>query len=148
MTPPFVFGSMASAYLSVEVTRRAYPDAEDYWDGNWVHATVRVRAGAFRGEYDALLRTDEIASFHEQLVPLHAVLNGTARFESMEAWLEVEVVADGRGHFVAKCVARDDAGIGNTLAFELSFDQTELGPVLDSMAAVVEAFPVKGRPNV
>ena len=55
------------------------------------------------------------------------------------------IEGDGRGHFVARCEARDQPGTGNTLRFELRFDQTELPPVLASLDAVLAAFPVKGR---
>jgi hypothetical protein len=47
---------------------------------------------------------------------------------------------------LAKCEARDQPGVGNTLRFELTFDQTELPPVLAALDEVVRAFPVKGDP--
>jgi hypothetical protein len=37
-------------------------------------------------------------------------------------------------------------GIGNTLRFELTFDQTELPPMLTALDEVLRAFPVKGSP--
>lgn len=97
-----VIGADGSEQLSVHVTRREFPEASDYWDGNWVYATIQIRAGAFRGEYEALLRTDELASFRDQLATLHAALNGCATFETMEHWLRVDIQGDGRGHFLAK----------------------------------------------
>jgi hypothetical protein len=69
-----VIGADRGQQLSIHVTRREFPEAADYWDGNWVYATIRIRAGAFRGEYEALLRTNELASFREQLGTLHAAL--------------------------------------------------------------------------
>jgi hypothetical protein len=48
----------------------------------------------------------------------------------MEHWLRVNIQGDGRGHFLGKCEARDQPGTGNTLRFELTFDQTELPPIL------------------
>jgi hypothetical protein len=141
-----VIGADRSEQLSMLVTRREFPEASDYWDGNWVYATIRIRAGAFRGEYEALLRTDELASFRDQLGTLHAALNGSATFETMEHWLRVDIQGDGRGHFLAKCEARDQPGIGNTLRFELTFDQTELPPALTALDEVIRAFPVKGSP--
>jgi hypothetical protein len=111
-----------------------------------MYATIRIRAGAFRGEYEALIRTDELASFRDQLGTLHAALNGSATFETMEHWLRVDIQGDGRGHFLAKCEARDQPAIGNTLRFELTFDQTELPPVLTALDEVVRAFPFKSSP--
>lgn len=141
-----VIGADRGEQVSIHVTRREFPEASDYWDGNWVYATIRIRAGAFRGEYEALLRTDELAAFREQLRTLHAALNGSATFETMEHWLRVDIQGDGRGHFLAKCEARDQPGTGNTLRFELTFDQSELPRVLEALDEVVGAFPVKGKP--
>ena len=141
-----VIGAARSEQLSIHVTRREFPEASDYWDGNWVYATIQIRAGAFRGEYEALLRTNELASFRDQLATLHAALNGSATFETMEHWLRVDIQGDGRDHFLAECEARDQPGVGNTLRFELTFDQTELPPVLATLDEVVRAFPVKGSP--
>ena len=31
-----VIGANSSEQLSIEVTRREFPEASDYWDGNWV----------------------------------------------------------------------------------------------------------------
>jgi hypothetical protein len=101
-----------------------------------VYATIWIGAGAYRGEYEALLRTNELASFREPLRTLHGALNGCATFETMEHWLRVGIQGDGRGHFLAKCEARDQPGIGNTLRFELTFDQTELPPVITSLDEV------------
>lgn len=145
--PAIVIGSEASEHVVIAVTRRQFPESADYWDGNWVFAAVRIRAGAFRGEYEAMLRTDEIAHLHSGLARLHAELAGTASFESMEEWLKMAIEGDGRGHFVARCEARDEPGTGHTLRFTLHFDQTELPPVLAALGAVLEAFPVKGSPN-
>jgi hypothetical protein len=143
-TPAIVLGTERGEHVSVLVTRREFPEATDYWDGNWVYATVRIRVGAFRAEYEALLRVDEFASFRAQLGTLHTKLNGAATFDTMEHWLRIDVEADGRGHFLAQCEARDEAGVGNTLRFELAFDQTELPPTLAALDSVLAAFPVRG----
>lgn len=79
------------------------------------------------------------ATIRSARVRFHAALHGAATFETMKHWLRVDIQGDGRGHFLAQCEACDKAGVGNSLRFELSFDQTELPPVL-------AAFPVKGNP--
>jgi hypothetical protein len=57
-----VIGADRSEQLSIHVTRREFPETSDYWDGNWAYATTQIRAVAFRGEYEALLRTNESGS--------------------------------------------------------------------------------------
>jgi hypothetical protein len=105
--------------------------------GDEPSVTVRPR---YRDQ--ALLRTDELASFRDQLATLHAAFNGSATFETMEEWLRVDIQGDGRGHFLAQCEANDQPGVGNTLRFE----QTELPPMLAALDEVLRAFPVRGGP--
>ena len=131
-------------YLHIEPTRRAYAEAADYWDGNWIYADVAVRAGAFQGAYEALLRADEFHDFRHQLAVLYEALSGVARFEAMENWVRVHIAGDGRGHFLARCTLRDNLGMGNELNFGLEFDQTAIPKMLQDLDRLLHAFPVKG----
>jgi hypothetical protein len=141
-----VLGSLDGQHMIVEVRRRNYPDCGDYWDGNWIRCAIDVRAGGFRGSVEADLRAEEFVLFRDGLRGLHDRLAGTATFETMEHWLTLKIVGDGRGHFEAKCELRDQPGIGNRLEFALAFDQTEVPPMLRELDAIVNAFPVVGRP--
>lgn len=145
--PAIVIGSGTSDHVAISVLRSERPESDDYCDGNWVDATVRIYVGAFRGEYAAALRTDEIAELRSGLVRLNAELSGTATFASCEQWLQVRIEGDGRGHFLATCEARDAPGRGCTLHFVLAFDQTELPPLIGALDSVLAAFPVRGQPR-
>jgi hypothetical protein len=144
--PRLLIGSLHSEYVLVTPVRREFPEATDYWDGNWIDSKVTLRVGGFTGAYDAQFRVDEFASFRDQLRPLYEALRGEARFESMETSLKILVTGDGLGHLAAECVACDQPGTGNRLSFELAFDQTELQVVLGDLEALLRVFPVKGRP--
>jgi hypothetical protein len=109
-----------------------------------VTAEITLASGGFRAKYEADLRTTEFVSFREELVPLYRNLTGTASFTPMEPWLEVEVAGDGRGHFRAVCVARDDFVEDREFRFTVSFDQTELAEVIRSLDGIMEQFPVVG----
>jgi len=60
----------------------------------------------------------------------------------------LNIQGDGRGHFLAKCEARDQPGIGNTPRFELTFDQTELPPVLTALDEVLSGVPRQRQPVI
>jgi hypothetical protein len=145
--PRLLIGSLASEHLLVEPTHWEFPDAEDYWDGNWVYANVTVVVGGFRGSYEAMLRTEEFVRFRDHLGQLYGKLTGAAAFETMEHWLAIRVEGDGRGHFTAKCEARDQPGMGNKLLFDLTFDQTELPLLLRDLNELTRAYPVRGKPD-
>jgi hypothetical protein len=145
-TLAFRIGREHDDYLVVNVLRRAHPQATDYWDGNWVTSRVTIAAGGFRGEYPADFRTNEFASFRDQLRNAYDTLVGSAVFRPMEPWLFIDVKGDGKGHFRAECRAADEPGIGNTLAFEIALDQTDMPEILRTLDALCEAFPVIDPP--
>jgi hypothetical protein len=109
----FVIGSEASSHVKIRALGRTHPGRTDYWDGNWIRCVIDVRAGAFRGAVNCDLRNEEFLAFRDALRDLYDRLAGEATFKTMEQWLRIAVVGDGRGHFEAKCELRDDPGFGN-----------------------------------
>jgi len=142
----FRLGGEATEYVEVTILGRSAPEATDYWDGNWLRSEVRLRTGGFTAAFRANLRTHEIADFAAELRSIHATLRGGAELRTMEEQLKLAFSGDGRGHFQVKGEARDEAGIGNQLRFELSLDQTELPPLLRKLDDVVSRYPVVGKP--
>lgn len=146
-SPRLVVGHLAGEHLSIRPTRRRYPDAQDYWDGNWLDAEITLRVGAFQAAYEAQLRTEELGRFRDALRRLYEDLTGEAAFESMERWLRLQMVGDGRGHITVTGEAMDAPGMGNRLTFQLELDQTELPEMLRALDAILRDFPVKGSPE-
>jgi hypothetical protein len=141
-----VLGKSTSEHLCIEVLRRTHPRATDYWDGNWLSAHVRVRVGGFDGRANGDLRAEELVAFREQLARLHMTLTGEAVFQTMEEWLSVRLIGDGRGHIEAKAILRDAPGIGNRLDFTLALDQTDLPTALNALDGMCAVFPVVSKP--
>ena len=132
--------------ISLTLLHRSRPDASDYWDGNWISASVQVTAGGFRGSVSGDLRADELHQFYKQFAQLQESLQGTAEFETMEGWLAIRIVGDGKGRMDLECTVRDQPGIGNTLRFSIASDQTYTRNAVDEWRLVVEAFPVLSEP--
>lgn len=130
----------------VEVTPlvRSHLGATDDWDGDWIDCHVEAVAGGFRADYGACLRAEELAGFRRDLERLYRELAGRGGFKSMEDWLTLEVVGDGRVHFKGSCCLRDRAGDGSTLIFEIEFDQTDIPAMLEQMRKIESDFPVVG----
>ncbi|HEV3163271.1 MAG TPA: hypothetical protein VGZ22_04465 [Isosphaeraceae bacterium] len=137
-------GGERAEFLTVTLVGRSYPASNDYWDGNWIRAVVKVTAGGFRGEVGGDLRAEELLEFYQQLVPLFETLSGEATFSTMEGWLSIRVSGDGHGHMNLRCEVRDQAVDGNTLTFRLGLDQTFLRPMLSELGRAVSEFPVIG----
>ena len=120
-------------------------DATDYWDGNWVVATVVVKIGNFSARIDASLRSEEFEQFHTELSQLNKTLSGEASFETMERQLSIKIFGDGIGHL--QCTGTVvDYHRRNRFEFSFGFDQTELPPILRELRELNEAYPVVGQP--
>lgn len=145
--PSFVLGSENGDHLRVTVTNRLHQGATDYWDGNWLNTPVEIRAGAFRGQYVASLRAEELQGLLNGLKDLYESLVGEAKLHSMENWLILDVVGDRQGHVEIKGTAGDNPGIGNWLEFKLSLDQTFLPEAIRQLETILERFPVIGSPK-
>jgi len=138
-------GDEHRAHVIIRPNRRQFPSETDYWDGNWLQATIEITTGGFRGRFDAMLRAEDFVRFREQLRPLNERLSGVARFDTMEEWLRIEVDGDGKGHFRADCSATDQPGVGNRLTFAVDIDQTELPRILRALDAICDEFPLVGK---
>ncbi len=141
---PLVVGA-AGAQVKVKPLMRAHPESTDYWDGSWIDCLITASAGGFRAEYTASLRAEEFARFGHDLVRLHRELVGCGGLKSMEEWLTIEVTGNGRGQFNGHCRLRDRAGDGNTLLFEIDFDQTDIPSMLQRLREIEEDFPIVGN---
>jgi len=69
--------------VSIDVRGREH-GGEDYWDGNWLQTRVSVRAGAFRGAFDASLRVEEFIRMWNGVRVCMTALDGTFVFETMD----------------------------------------------------------------
>lgn len=141
----FLIGKETSEYLRVQIRGRSHT-SQDYWDGNWVRAEIEIAVGGFRGRYGADLRAEELLSFRDACIQLSFSVSSEASFRTMEQQLQIRIVGNRHGGFTAECEAMDQAGTGNTLTFRLTFDQTEIPAILDGLNAIVDAYPVVGRP--
>ena len=137
-------GPLTSNHLSIRVLGRLHAAATDYWDGNWIRCRIGVLAHPFRGEFTGDLRTDELSRLRDDLARMHAELHGEAGFANLDGHLAFDVKGDGIGHFTLEGEARQDPGSGQSLAFRLQFDQTEIPAILADLDEALKAFPVLG----
>ncbi len=146
VTAEFNLGGDAAEFLNVAVRHRELPAHNDYWDGNWLSCEIRVAVGRFKGRVDAALRAEDFVGFLEEVRQLQKSLNGRADFTTLEGWLSVEMIGDGRGHLTVNCTLLDQPGIGNRLMFKLNMDQTHLPTVIAGLERIVSVHQVRGKP--
>jgi hypothetical protein len=131
------------AGLRVWIHGRQFPDAQDYWDGNWLNATaycvypdsiVRVR-GSF-------LHLTEIARFTGECQHLYERLSGKAGLDCMEPNIDVQLSAQTAGHIKVELCLRPDLST-DSHRFTDEFDQTFLPAIISQCKRILERFPLR-----
>jgi hypothetical protein len=140
----FVFGGKEREKIEVQVHGYERAPVGEYYDDNWVRASVFIAVGAFSGKYTASFLTSELFGFRERLQGLHQSLEGTACFSTLEEQLFLELTGNGRGGIALTGTAIDAPGTGNRLEFELMLDQSYLPSALAGLDEIVSKFPVRG----
>lgn len=140
-------GSEQDNFLSIIVRGRAYRRRRDYWDGNWLHATVTIHAGKFSGEVPGLVRAEELAAFFRRLEAVQETGEGAAEFETMERWLSFQVEISGTGSATLSGMIQDEvSATSNRLLFAFEYDPTFLSSTLRQLQEAILSYPVVGKP--
>jgi hypothetical protein len=148
-----VVGRQSEDHIEIRVLKRTRPQANDYWDGNWVASEIAVDIPPWRATYPAQLRTEEFSRFRDQLREMYEGSGKEASFEPMEPWVRLTLELDALGH-IAFAGDAGPEGFGKffgqvRLNFRLTgvMDQTDLPPLIAELDEVVREFPTKGRPT-
>ena len=139
------FGGEDNNYIALVVLGRSYPNASDYWDGNWLNAKCVLSIGAFSGQPTGFIRAEELRSFYDELTIINQKLKGRVDFQTMENWLEIEVKASKMGHIHISGLASDNFGGRNSLSFHMETDQTFLKKPLKQLEIAIQKFPTVGK---
>jgi hypothetical protein len=137
----FSLGGEENNRVQVQVHGYERPPVGEYYDDNWVRVSVFVAVGAFSGQFDAAFLTSDFVAFRDELLSLHASLQGKAVFSTMEDQLSLALTGNGLGGIEVKGVAIDAPGVGNQLEFELALDQSYLPAVLGDLDEILAEFP-------
>jgi hypothetical protein len=133
--------------LSIWVLDREFPEATNGWDEEWlsVRATMRGIGSSVTTEGMILMTTD-FKRFRDQLATLHAAMGGEACLSGYEPNLKVTLSADKRGGVPGQIEITADH-LSESHRFEIGIDQSYLPALVASCDAILERFPVIGRPR-
>ena len=134
--------------LKIWIHGRQFPDANDYWDGNWLLVTAHYAAdGSSVSTSGAIIHLPEIAGWALGAKKIIDTLQGEAGLYCMEPNLAVILKAKSLGHIdVELSITPDDITQQHKYFFEL--DQTYLPPLIQQCEEVLQNYPIRGEaPN-
>lgn len=122
-----------------------FPEAADYWDGNWLRITAHCGgSGASVWVSGALLMNVDLIRWADQCEALHAGRVERAELAPLEPDLKVMIrPVDTLGHFSMK-VEITPEHMTQRHSFDIHIDQTFLPDISRSCRAIIRAYPVRG----
>ncbi len=133
------------AGLRLWIHGRQFPEADDFWDGNWLNVTAHCGGeGADVWVGGAILHAPDLEHWLEELEELNRELRGGAKLSGPEAELRVELKAEPLGQVTMRVEITPNR-LTQRHEFTFESDQTYLKPLLEGCRAAVRRNPVKGR---
>jgi hypothetical protein len=133
--------------LKIWVHGRQFPEATDYWDGNWLHVTVECSAiNAVVCVSGPLIHLSELAQWATSAEKLHSTLNGEANLVCMEPELSVKLVLDKLGHMLMTVNITPDL-MSQQHCFRVELDQSYLPNLIAGCRGILDSYPIKGAPD-
>ena len=132
--------------FQVTVHGRQFPDAQDRWDGNWLHVTAQcAQAGAIVATGGPILETADLRRFRDQLAVVAASPAGEAVLSSAEPNIVVRVAAADALGLVRVRVELTPEPQSQGHWFAYAIDPSYLAEAIRQLDAVLAAYPVRGR---
>src|ERR1700690_1927190 len=98
MTVTVQFGGDHRERVAIEVSGYSHPGVQsNIYDANWLRANVSVDAGSFSGQFAASFLTGDFQTFEPQVANMYESLKGTAKFETLEGQLMLELSCNALG---------------------------------------------------
>src|SRR5688572_25832186 len=89
--------SLSIAGFRLWVHSRQFPEAQDYWDGNWLNVTAQCAAsGAIVRVNGSILMVTDIEEWGNQCALIHQSLQGEAKLEPIEPELRITIQGEER----------------------------------------------------
>ena len=133
------------AFVRLTFSHRAYPEAQDYWDGNWVVTHIQAEAYGFRADFTDQVHLGDVVRFYASLLKMHATMSGEATLAMMEEFLIVTGKMEVRGDISWSAMVTHPMNRCTQLQFMFGADQSYLPELIQSLESVLVEFGVRGQ---
>lgn len=134
------------AGLQLWTHSRQFSEANDYYDGNWLHITAHCGAsGTSIWTQGAIVMVTDIACFGDQCAAMLRGDSSSAALDPFEPELKLSLEAAGRlGHIRARVEITPDP-LTQFHRMEFEIDQSYLPSIIKQCAAILQEYPVRGN---
>jgi len=130
--------------LQIWIHHRQFPNAQDYWDGNWINVTVCCEAEGSSVQVSGnIIHLPEIEKLMTDAEQMYRKLGGKAELRCMEPELSFSLEAKDHGHIEMTVNITPD-NLTQYHKFFFDIDQSFLPKLITDCKAVLEKYPIKG----
>lgn len=129
-------------FLEITILRRENPQAEDFWDANWLKAEIKIEVEGFKAHYATNLRVDDFQRFYEQMNDLKKGISQEAKFFTMEDGLSLSCKLQSTGNLM--CEGRANNETGNILEFKLLLEGIFIERIINQLDTILKIYPLIG----
>lgn len=125
---------------------RQFPEAEGYYDGNWLRVTAHCGAsGSSVWAQGAILMVTDVKRFGDGCAAMLAGETKSAVLAPCEPELKVSLEAsDSVGHIRAQVEITPDH-LAQSHRFEFEVDQSYLPGIIRQCSEIVQEYPIRGQ---
>lgn len=98
--------------ISILFVGRTHPNANDFWDGNWLTCQIKIEIQGFIANFTANMRNNELEELSNSLAKLYNELKGIVEFRPLEPFIQFNFRIDKSGKIRVKCEAQYPLGVG------------------------------------
>ncbi len=129
--------------LRLWVHGRQFPDATDYWDGNWLRVTAHcVYPESTVRAHGAIVHLSEVFGLRQSCARLYETLEGEAALDCMEPNLGVTLKARTMGHIDVRISITPNHMTEKHVYLD-TIDQSFLPPLVASCERLLEEYPLR-----
>lgn len=131
-------------YLEIKNLQREHYGANDYWDGNWLRAEVKIEVPCFEACYWTSFRVEDFQKFFTDIIHLKNQTVNEITFDTLESGLYLKLKLQKTGSLI--CSGKTDNLSGNSLQFELILDNMILDHLANQLQVLLRKYPLIGQP--
>jgi hypothetical protein len=135
--------SLVLGELKLWVHGRQFPNADDYWDGNWLSVTAHYHRHQSSVVADGpFLHLGELWGLYQGCLRMHASLKGEAALECIEPNLSLKLTAGPTGRIqVETTITPDQSTESHSYINEI--DLSYLPAINAALASIFNEYPIK-----
>ena len=127
--------------IEINILRRSLPESNDFEDGNWLEAEIKINVSGFQALYGTNLRSIDFEQFYLELEKLKNNKTKKIEFTTLEEGLYLKGNLDITGNINWEGVAESEY---NILKFILETDNASIEKLANQVKKILLDYPVVG----